>query len=62
MHVRICRKEAKESRYWLRLLDLEPTPGLEAERTALVAEAAELTLIFGAICRNSLHREQDAQE
>jgi len=52
MHVKICRKEAKESRYWLRLLDLAPTPGLDGERAALVAEAMELTLIFSAICRN----------
>lgn len=52
MHVRICRKEAKESRYWLRLLDLAPTPGLDGERAALVSEAMELTLIFSAICRN----------
>jgi four helix bundle protein len=41
----ICRKEAKESHYWLRLIDLEP------ERLALVQEAEELTRIFGDIYR-----------
>ena len=25
MRIKICRKEAKESRYWLNLLDLEDT-------------------------------------
>ncbi len=49
--VKICRKEAKESRSWLRLLDLEENSQLEVERAALVNEAEELTLIFGAIFR-----------
>ena len=42
--VKICRKEAKESHYWLRLLDLESKPGLEPERAVLLNEANELTL------------------
>ena len=29
LHLRISRKEAKESHYWLRLLDLEAKPDLE---------------------------------
>jgi four helix bundle protein len=42
MHVRISRKVSKESRYFLRLLDTDNHPNLEAERAALVQEAAEL--------------------
>ena len=45
--VKICRKEAKESRLWLRLLDVNEI--LEAERTLLIQEATELTRIFGAM-------------
>ncbi len=51
MRIRISRKEAKESRYWLRLLDLEGKPELEPDRVELIGEAEELTLIFGAIVR-----------
>jgi four helix bundle protein len=52
MHIKISRKEAKESRYWLRLLD---TAGKESEETrgSLVREATELMNIFGAIVRKS---------
>jgi four helix bundle protein len=50
-HVKISRKEAKESRYWLRLLDLEGKPDLEPERIALIQETDELMRIFGAIIR-----------
>jgi four helix bundle protein len=51
VHMKIARKESKESRYWLRLLDLEDRPQLEAERTALVQESLELMHIFNAIVR-----------
>src|SRR5438309_7277240 len=50
-HIRISRKESKESRYWLRLLDLEAKPDLENERSLLLNEATELMLIFSAIMR-----------
>ncbi|MFL5328841.1 MAG: four helix bundle protein [Gemmataceae bacterium] len=49
VHIKMCRKESKESRYWLRLLDLESKPMLEEERDALIQEATELLLIFAAI-------------
>jgi len=52
MRIRICRKEVKETGYWLRLLTLS-NPQLEPMRNALVQEASELTSIFGAILRNS---------
>jgi four helix bundle protein len=49
MRIRISRKEAKESRYWLMLLDLEGGGSLDKERDQLVQEATELMLIFGSI-------------
>jgi four helix bundle protein len=54
VHMKIARKEAKESRYWLRLLDLDGRPELENERTALVQESLELVRIFNAIVRKRL--------
>ncbi len=50
---KICRKEAKESRYWLRLVDTNNDQGLEGERQALTKEATELMNIFGSIIRKS---------
>ena len=51
MHLRICRKEAKEAGYWLRLLDTDDRMDVNKERDALVQESAELMRIFGAILR-----------
>jgi four helix bundle protein len=51
LRIKICRKEAKESRYWLRLLEAENKAAIE--RDALVQEAQELMNIFGAIVRKS---------
>ena len=51
LHIKISRKESKESRYWLRLLDLEAKPALEPERARLINESIELMRIFGAIFR-----------
>jgi len=45
--IKICRKESKESRLWLRLVDISDQ--LESDRSALIQEATELTRIFGAI-------------
>lgn len=52
MRFKISRKEAKESRYWLRLLDLDASPSLEPQRASLISEAEELVRIFSAIVRN----------
>jgi four helix bundle protein len=49
MRVKISRKEAKESIYWLRLSESEN----EAEKEALITEATELMKIFGAIIEKS---------
>ena len=51
MRIKISRKEAKECRYWLRLLDAAGDGVLEKERASLVQEATELMNIFGAILR-----------
>jgi hypothetical protein len=51
MKIKTCRREAKESGYWARLLDCNGE--LEAARLKLIAEARELTNIFGAIVRKS---------
>lgn len=53
MRIRICRKESKESRYWLKLLDSGEDNGVAHQREALATESAELMKIFGAILRNS---------
>lgn len=46
--IKICRKEAKESRLWLRLIDINEQQ-LSATRDALIQETIELTKIFGAM-------------
>jgi four helix bundle protein len=53
MRIRICRKESKESRYWLRLLDTREDAKLETVRQKMTSEAEQLMKIFGAILRNS---------
>ncbi len=52
LRIKICRKEAKESRDWLRLLDTTDQ-AIARERDSLVQEAQELMNIFGAIVRKS---------
>ena len=51
--VKICRKESKESRYFLRLLDLENNTDLGIEKELLIKEATELMKIFGSIITKS---------
>jgi four helix bundle protein len=53
VRVKISRKEAKECRYWLRLLDLCDNQGHEKERNDLIQESQELMNIFGSIIRKS---------
>jgi four helix bundle protein len=51
MRIKISRKEAKESRFWLQLTN--PLNGNEQKKRALINEAAELTKIFSAILLKS---------
>ena len=52
----ICKKEAKESIYWLKLLYLANNDSLESSRSRLIKEADELTRIFSAILRKRHQR------
>ncbi len=51
MKIKTCRREAKESAYWFRLLDC--SDNLEQQRGELASEAVELMKIFGSIVRKS---------
>jgi four helix bundle protein len=53
LRIKICRKESKESRYWLKLLDIQDASEQENERISLIKEATELMNIFGSILRKS---------
>jgi four helix bundle protein len=54
MRIRIARKEAKETGYWLHLVvDCGTDPGIQSERNALVQESTELMRILAAILRKS---------
>ncbi|TET54256.1 MAG: four helix bundle protein [Actinobacteria bacterium] len=47
MRIKISRKEAKESRYWLELT--EPNRKYDKDKSTLINEATELMKIFGSI-------------
>ncbi len=53
MRIKICRKEAKESIYWLKLLDVNESVNFESKRSNLIKEAVELMKIFGSILEKS---------
>ena len=47
--LRICRKESKESKLWLKLINIDYSRDLDEEKRSLVQESYELTCIFGSI-------------
>lgn len=49
--IKLCRKEAKESTFWLKLL--QDKNGNSQERKDLIQESIKLTKIFAAMLRNS---------
>jgi len=51
MRIKICRKEAKESIYWLKLLMDTNTEDAKSETIALINEATELKKIFSSILK-----------
>lgn len=53
MRIKICRKEAKESSYWLALVNTGGSQAFEREREELMKEAKELMMIFSSIMRKS---------
>ncbi|OGO02561.1 MAG: four helix bundle protein [Chloroflexi bacterium RBG_13_53_26] len=52
MRIKICRKEAKESGYWLKLVEMNKGD-LHKESEVLLQESVELMKIFGAIVSKS---------
>ena len=48
MRLRIAKKEAKESRYWLELIDINSSE-LEAARQRYLGESTELMVILSSI-------------
>jgi four helix bundle protein len=52
MRVKISKKEAKESQYWLKLINRGKAH--ERKKIELMCECEELQKIFGAIIRNSI--------
>ena len=52
LRIKISRKEAKETRYWLRLIEIN-SDELETQRKVLVKESGELMRIFGSILEKS---------
>jgi len=51
MRIKICRKESKESRLWLKLS--EPMQEQEEEKEYLIEECLQLMKIFGSILEKS---------
>ena len=49
--VGICKKESRESKFWLRMI-VVACPELKEEARPLQTEAKELNLIFNAIVRS----------
>ena len=40
VRIKICRKEAKESRYWLKLVDIQDNAAMEIEQENLIKESS----------------------
>jgi four helix bundle protein len=53
MRIKISRKEAKETLYWLELVDVGSNNELISKDKKLFQEATELMKIFGSILRKS---------
>ncbi|MDP2920653.1 MAG: four helix bundle protein, partial [Dehalococcoidia bacterium] len=58
LRIKICRKEAKETIYWLRLVETR-ADGLDKHKEALINEATELMKIFGAIVTRTSKNSRD---
>lgn len=52
MRIKICRKEAKESIFWFKLIETK-TPESERKRKELIEEATQLVKIFSSIVEKS---------
>jgi four helix bundle protein len=49
--IKVCRKEAKETKLWLNLIDINDKPELLSVKSILTDEANQLMLIFNAIIK-----------
>ena len=56
MRARISRKEAKETRYWLWLVETNSNGQLDELRQSLIGEATELTRILSSIINKAKQR------
>lgn len=52
MRAKISRKEAKESIYWLKLLNTNRNQELDTKRDSLIDEATQIMKIIGSIISN----------
>jgi four helix bundle protein len=57
MKIKTCRRESKESAYWLRLIITDNSSAMENERAALRQEAKEFVLIFTAILKSRENKD-----
>jgi four helix bundle protein len=53
LRTRISRKEAKETKFWLELVDITEKPELENRRIELLKEVTELLKILSSIINKS---------
>lgn len=53
LRIKICRKEAKESRLWIKLSEVGSSQDLKKEAEDQIQESIELTKIFGSILEKS---------
>jgi len=56
--IKVCRKESKESKLWLKHVLTYDSALLENERKDLIQEAFELENIFGAILKKLIWKEE----
>lgn len=59
--IAICRKESKETKYWLRMI-AKAAPASEASLRSLWTEAKELHLIFCAVIRTTDRNLRNASD
>ena len=55
MRIKICRKEAKETIYWLKLIEVD-NEGADGKREMLIDESTQLKKIFSAIEEKSRYK------
>ncbi len=55
----LCKREAKETKYWLRMI-VNAVPDLEKEAQGLLTEVQELVLIFAAIQRKERAKARES--